>query len=882
VPLAAANRRLEDLDGERAEVKVDVDRSSLAALRDLGSGFGELAGGLRDMRTVVSAARIPFLIASLGAVPAIASSAAVAVGQLAIGLSQGLAGGATVAGTALAGVVTGLAAYKAAISGLISQGRKAFFTLHENAQEALEMRNALILNTRENERFNTTLNLTSTRLAKVGAEVGTKVLPYFTRWLDLFRQRLPEIQPIFTRMVVGVTKVGDSFLRALNTGGRFKSFTNVLNFVATSAIRGARAAKNLGLGLLAAIQPVLRPAGNLQKTIVRLTRDFRRWAESARGQNQIATFIENAWNRAKQLYRIVVNLGRGFRNLFSIIAPGTSDMMDSLGRLSGSFARVGAKGTESRRRIQEFVNNSKPILKALGNLVGTVTTEFFKLAGGVAKMRNGKRDVSTLADAINGLARAIPPVRRLLQQTFKDLGPTIGPLAKQIGRFFKEFAGSTDVLTRTVRLMTGLLRQFNKLPEPVKGAIAELVAFRIIAKALGFGILLKLVGSLGKAGVALVRFGRGAKGVQAANAVMRGSFLRLATTIITRFGPGGAVYVFGKLAKHILVNSQAAEDAIEGFANRLRNTGAFGLIKFFQNLPKALRDAILINLEKTPIFGPILSQAARDGLDVAKQWSKDGQKAGTNAREGFKKGITSGPTGAKEFAEKTKAETRAHFGIRSPSTVFAAIGRNLVAGLIAGVRNSMPNVAKVMQALAKAIPDSVKKLLGISSPSKVMEKVGRDAGEGFARGLEGSKGRVASAAQAMADGMVNLGEVSRKKWEQLMAQGWQGRAGDSAERLYAPRGMSTVDLARRVGLPPTDGSLSWLREHRKGGISKEEMRQVMREHRSASSAGGNSGLAQEIARAVITVLQSGAYAAHLDRSVGGYIHHRTAMGADTR
>ena len=43
-----------------------------------------------------------------------------------------------------------------------------------------------------------------------------------------------------------------------------------------------------------------------------------------------------------------------------------------------------------------------------------------------------------------------------------------------------------------------------------------------------------------------------------------------------------------------------------------------------------------------------------------------------------------------------------------------------------------------------------------------------------------------------------LGQISERKWDQLLAQGWRGRAGDREERIYAPTGWGATPKAKKA------------------------------------------------------------------------------------
>jgi TP901 family phage tail tape measure protein len=77
------------------------------------------------------------------------------------------------------------------------------------------------------------------------------------------------------------------------------------------------------------------------------------------------------------------------------------------------------------------------------------------------------------------------------------------------------------------------------------------------------------------------------------------------------------------------------------------------------------------------------------------------------------------------------------------------IGRNIIQGIINGIRNMGSSLAGALKGIVDAAIRNVKRLLGISSPSKVFEGFGINVGAGFVSGIEGMQGAVGNAMQGM-------------------------------------------------------------------------------------------------------------------------------------
>lgn len=77
------------------------------------------------------------------------------------------------------------------------------------------------------------------------------------------------------------------------------------------------------------------------------------------------------------------------------------------------------------------------------------------------------------------------------------------------------------------------------------------------------------------------------------------------------------------------------------------------------------------------------------------------------------------------------------FGIHSPSTVFAGLGKNLLEGLWNGIQNMKDWLIRKIKSLGSAVTDAMKSVLGIHSPSTVFrDQIGKNMALGVGVGFE--------------------------------------------------------------------------------------------------------------------------------------------------
>ncbi|MDX2643474.1 hypothetical protein PV341_07775 [Streptomyces sp. PA03-1a] len=100
--------------------------------------------------------------------------------------------------------------------------------------------------------------------------------------------------------------------------------------------------------------------------------------------------------------------------------------------------------------------------------------------------------------------------------------------------------------------------------------------------------------------------------------------------------------------------------------------------------------------------------------------------------------ILAGPAQAATLAASSGSTLS---GSGSPKD-FENIGRQIAAGLVAGLRASLGDVDEATRALVGTAITTAEQVLGIASPSKVFAAIGKDTGKGFIVGLTGTADQI--------------------------------------------------------------------------------------------------------------------------------------------
>lgn len=111
-------------------------------------------------------------------------------------------------------------------------------------------------------------------------------------------------------------------------------------------------------------------------------------------------------------------------------------------------------------------------------------------------------------------------------------------------------------------------------------------------------------------------------------------------------------------------------------------------------------------------------------------------------------------TGAMETVKNTAKRIWDNIVNIFKSINLAQIGKDIIQGLINGIKSMAAAVGNAVKSIANAIPAKIKSFLGIHSPSRVLMELGEFTGEGFVNGIKSMIRQVADASTGMANAAI--------------------------------------------------------------------------------------------------------------------------------
>lgn len=773
--------RLADrLDGYNIRMGADIDSSLSNALPNL---LGALEVQLLRYKTVTLAAAVattPAFFAALGSIPAVAAGAAGAVGSLAISISRGLVGAlGSVAGAAglAAGAITGYGAavlqardYAFRLNDIISQqtsdlssagdavaaAREELKKAQRGTEEYARAQRALALaqqNQRhEQEELNALLQTATPRILRLSdaghrltlqwiamkGAIANELAPAMTGWIQDAVSWLPRLRPHILGMVSDMTGVTDSFVQAAQKGQNLRSIQTILSGIKAAGVPALQLVGNTALFAVNMLSPIVPASLAVLKNLRGLSAEASRWAASAEGQRDIGTAWDELTSRGQKLYRIALNLGAGLWGVARALdASGTGDwLLNQIVRLSREFRTNMRVGGEWRNAITGFMEDFRPVLRAVGPLLKSVARNALELIDAVMNTRqpNGQR---TLVAVINSLTKSVGPLFGLLRHEFRTIAPLLPGIIEDMSEWFSTFAAATPEMRTFIRLFGRALDLFTDLPKKQQIAIARTLAYVSAFKALGGGAAVSALGTLTQTVAQYALMSRILRRMPKAPVTPQ-----TATTLPKSFG--GPVPV----------------QTVPATGPAVKRTWATRLASFARTLAGV---TILATLVLTYDYGK--------AKKVYEQARKDGKGIGLAAGQAYVNGFKGVPIVGDLLAPLIDKLNKQINQNKGKGGRLSAVGHGIMSGIVAGLSASTPGIGPALSGFL----NSLLKWWGIKSPStKAANRIGKPIAQGILQGFKDVPvvGPIVEFFSRFFG--KSKGEADKKKWKPIGS----GAAGD--------------------------------------------------------------------------------------------------------
>lgn len=556
--------------------------------------FSEASSNLLQRLSRVSGElyRMPGIIAVLVAsLPALISGIG-ALGGAMLGLSSGLGAvsGLVLAfpglGAAMIGTIGALSSSLGGLSDVLKEAKKAQADeLYEKEKARLGTEKALTPLQKYTALINAMLPATQTttlaivEFADAWTNVSERIGENFFKEVVDDVEKLPEVLTIaenfFGKSATALGKVTSEGIKMLTSGPWKKDF-------AILAEENAKIIENFGmagLSLAEAFKNIAVAAAPFNGWLTRSIRNaadaFADWSETARRNGSIGAFLGETQESLQVLWQIIKNVGNVLTSFFKTTVDEGQVYLRTLEDITGHWADVAKAQEDANSPLRQWMVQIRPILSALGALVGD-------LARGIAGLATNQNSVQAMIDLLDSLrTRVLPPILSILQH-LNDSGIAVtvvnalGEILDAISTFLD--SGATQALAVFVTVLGeffSLIANIASLPVVsdilggLAASIAALAAVSIVARFTGlfklWDFFTWMSRNRGNLSGAFADAARGVAGLSTAGAATNLP-ANIPSTIGNRPGTGGV----GSEARTITNVGNAAQTSATkvGFFNR--------------------------------------------------------------------------------------------------------------------------------------------------------------------------------------------------------------------------------------------------------------------------------------------------------------------------
>jgi phage-related protein len=536
---------------------------------------------------------------------------------------------------------------------------------------------------------------------------------------------------IFNVFSIG-NQVGGGFLGTIQqVVAQFRAFTesvsgqNALRSFFESAATAVSNILPLVTSLATAIGTTLAPIlANLTDTlgpailpIFEMLADALRFAApgiAALGEG-VAALLQGIQPLVPIIGRLAGALGGALGEAIAALAPSLSDLAQALGNsLIDILPKVIPPLGDIIAALGEVLTAVVPLLGPLGDLI---SVGLAPLAGMVRNL------VGPIGRLVEALANALAPVIPIIGDALNELGDAMAPFAETLGTVLVQAVEAlAPLLPPLVEFFAGLAIALA----PIQPALLSTLQPMIQLAGVMANLLIPVLNVLTTIVLPLLTdiIAGFTLAVTTASGIIGGA-IGIVSGVISGFVSFlGAVWA---MALDIVVSAGAA------IVNAV--TGAFNIVA------SVVSNATNTALSTVTGWIASLVSSIRNGFNNAVSAVQGAWRSIVDA-------VSSGVNNVLSYVRGLPGQILSALGNLS-GTLFRA-GQDMIAGLVNGLRAAGGQVKSFLLGLIGNAVDSVKAFLGIKSPSTVFAGIGRDMGRGMIVGLEAITPQAVAAADAMA------------------------------------------------------------------------------------------------------------------------------------
>jgi phage-related protein len=607
-------------------------------------------------------------------------------------------------------------------------------------------------------------------------------LPMTQAVLDIVKAGSSQLPRLGDAVNTLATRFADFIRKGAESGSLEAFFSKSLDV----ASQLGRILGNLG-GIIGSVFSAGQAAGGgLLNSLEKLTASAETFLKSVEGQDALGTFFGSIATVGEAAFPVLRELalliGGDIAPLLSNIAAGVGPgVVAVIGQLRETVTALTPGMSALGEAFGRVLTAVAPILPAIGELIGKIATG---LAAGLNAaigplttfinfLANSPGALAGMAAAAGAIGLAVGP----LSGIFSTLGPIIGNLVSNLGGL----KGVFSLLTGPVGLIIGLLVALFVGSEDFRNAVLGLVS--VVG-----GLVGQLVSALmpaietiiGAIGPLIAQLGTALAPVITTVANLLSAVL---PPIIAALVPviNSLIPIVMQAAQVLGLIVSAVAPIIEMIANALIPiitnllpvvTTVFNavaaVITAAMQIVQGIIDVVLgivtgnwdqaWNGIKNIVNGvvnlivSIVSGALNIVVSVVSSTFNAAVSLVKSAWNAISSAVSSGVDSVINFFRNLPSNIMSALG--SLGSLLASAGRDLINGLINGVKAAAAGIADAVLAPIKNAVAGVKSFLGISSPSKLFAEIGVDTGRGLVVGLERITPAVVAATTDVASSMA--------------------------------------------------------------------------------------------------------------------------------